>query len=75
VGIDQVTIINTYSLTESEPFSIQEFVDKDKPREEGKNNANFDSFDHQYFHSEIAKLVKLREIIEQERFHSRRYIQ
>jgi len=39
---------------------------------DGNDDHAFESFDHQYFEQEIAKLIKLRDVTEQERFHSRR---
>ena len=38
------------------------------------HSTMFESFDHQYFEQEVQSLIKLRDLTEQERFNSRRYL-
>lgn len=80
--IRSLSIINVEHLTESAQFDISEFVSSEK-KETGSTRSTsaehdqslFDSFDHQYFETEVSNLIHLRKTVEHERFHSRRFIE
>lgn len=70
-------------MTESMKFEMKEFlamhnlssspevVIDGKTSTPNDEAAVYDSFDHQYFETEIKNLIRLRDTVEQERFHSR----
>ena len=70
--IEKYTILNGMTLTDSNALTLE--TAGTLIEETTTTEAIYESFDHQYFETEIANLVHLRDTVENERFFSRRLL-